>query len=421
MVLPRGSGVLLACVVVWLVVGIRTNASGRAFPDVLGRVGVLIDQLPGDLTDAQIRFAASHFVGTQKLTLDVSSRLRAVNPGFVVLHYRLANWQGAPGVPYIRDGRTWTSDFAEVDPHEDWFWHNPSGQRVASDQDGKLLMNVANPGFRAYWRDSLAEQVAAGDYDGVFLDSASPALLQGEARMPPDPRLAGTGVRTNRLPELGDRTWIEAWQNWIVDLDASLAARKTPLIPNVGQLITTWDTTDYSLTAGVFSEGYLDPAFAESDWREAANRTLDLVRKNRIVILQNYLRTSDDVARRKYLLANYLLMKGARTYVAYFVGGLPLEWYPEWDVELGPPLSSAATVDELARNGVYRRDYSAGTVVVNPSSRTVRVALDRAFRRVDFVGGGSIGPDGVPSGRLAYTRVRTIDLPPTSAEILLHD
>jgi hypothetical protein len=421
MFLWRVWGVLLASVVGLLVAEMRTGASSRVFPDVFGRVGVLIDQLPGDMTDAQIRFAAAHFVGSQKLTLDVSRRLRAVNPGFVVLHYRLANWQGAPGVPYIRDGRTWSSDFTEVDPHEDWFWHNPSGQRVASDQDGKLLMNVANPGFRAYWRDSLAEQVSAGDYDGVFLDSASPALLQGEARMPPDPRLSGTGVRTNRMPELGDRTWIEAWQDWIGDLDASLAARNIPLIPNAGALITTWDTTDYSLTAGVFSEGYLDPAFAESDWRDAANYTLDFVRKNRIVILQNYLRTPDDVARRKYLLANYLLVKGARTYVAYFVGGLPLEWYPEWEVELGQPLSSAATVDELARNGVYRRDFSAGAVVVNPSPRTVRVALGRSFRRVDFVGGGAVGPNGVPGGRLAYTRVGTIELPPTSAEILLHD
>ena len=421
MIRPKILGVLLAAAVSWLVAEIRTGASDRVFPDVFGRVGVLIDQLPSGMTDAQVRFAATHFVGSQKLTLDISSRLRAVNPGFIVLHYRLANWQGAPGVAYIRDGRTWTSDFSGVDPHEDWFWHNLSGQRVASVNDGKLLMNVSNPGFRAYWRDSLAEQVAAGDYDGVFLDSASPALLQGEARMPPDPRLSGTGVRVNRMPELGERTWIETWQDWIVDLDASLAARSIPLIPNVGQLITTWDTTDYSLTAGAFSEGYLDSTFAESDWRDAANHTLDFVRKDRIVILQNYLRAPDEVARRKYLLANYLLVKGARTYVAYFVGGLPLEWYPEWDIDLGQPLSSAATLDELARHGVYRRDYTAGTVLVNPSPRAVRVALGRTFRRVDFVGGGAVGPDGVPSGRLTYTRVRTIELAPTSAEILLHD
>ena len=418
MILPRMFGVLLAAIVVWLVAEIRTGASERVFPDVFARVGVLTDQLPNAMTEAQARFAATHFVGSQKLTADISSRLRAVNPNFIVLHYRLAMWQSA--VNYILDGRTWSNDLPEVNRHEDWFWHNPQGQRVASSSDGKLLMNVANPGFREYWRDSIAAQVAAGDYDAVFLDSASPALLQGEARMPPDPRLSGTGVLTNRLPELGNRTWIEAWQDWIADLDAALAAKGVPLIPNVGPLITTWDNTDYSLTAGAFSESFLDPAFAETDWRDAINKTLDFVRKDRILILQNYLKTPDDVARRKYLLANYLLVKGARTYLSYFAAG-PLEWYPEWDIQIGQPLSSAATIDELARDGVYRRDFTAGTVLVNPSPKAVRVALDRNFRQVNFTGGGALGPTGIPSGRLAYRRVRTVELAPTSAEILLRD
>jgi len=222
------------------------------------------------------------------------------------------------------------------------------------------------------------------------------------------------------MPELGNRTWIEAWQDWIADLDASLAAKGIALIPNVGSLITTWDNTDYSLTAGAFSETFLDPSFVESDWHDAINHILDFVRKNRIVILQNYLSKPDDVARRKYLLANYLLVKGPRTYVSYFAAG-PLEWYPEWDIQLGQPVSAAATIDELARDGVYRRDFTAGAVLVNPSPRTVHVQLGRVFRQVEFSGGGALGADAAPTGRLAYKRTRTIDLAPASAEILLHD
>ena len=105
---------------------------------------------------------------------------------------------------------------------------------------------------------------------------------------------------------------------------------------------------------------------------------------------------------------------------AYFAAG-PLEWYPEWDIQLGQPLSTAATFDELARDGVYRRDFTGGTVLVNPSPRAVRVQLGRAFRQVEFAGGGALGPDGVPGGRLTSRRVRTVDLAPTSGEILLHD
>ncbi len=392
------------------------SAGRRVFPDTSSRIGVLTDQLPGGMTDAQIRFAATHYVGSQKLTLNLSRPLRAINPDFIVLHYRLAMWQSAPRVNYIVDGDRWSNDFPRVDPHESWFWHNPAGQRVASSQDGKLLMNIADPGFRAYWRESIASQVAAGEYDGVFLDSASPALLQWEARAPLDRRLLGSGVRTNRFPELGGRSWIAAWQDWMTDLDASLAARGIPLIPNVGALATTWDNTDYSLTAGAFCEGFLDPGLSEEDWHAAANQTLDLVRKNRIVILQNYL-SPENVAKRKYLLANYLLVKGTRTYVVYFATAL--DWYPEWTLDLGPARTSAATVNDLYWKGVYRRDFANGITLVNPTTNLVRVDLGATFRRVDPAGGGAVGPDGTARGTLATTAVSSIQLPPKSAEILL--
>jgi len=78
MTLPRLFSILLAAAVPWLVIGVRTGASGRVFPDVFTRVGVLTDQLPNAMTDAQVRFAATHFVGSQKLTPDTSGRLRAV-------------------------------------------------------------------------------------------------------------------------------------------------------------------------------------------------------------------------------------------------------------------------------------------------------------------------------------------------------
>src|SRR5690242_7448690 len=163
-------------------------APRRPFPDTSTRIAVLTDQLPGAMSEAQVRFAATHYVGTQKLTLNLSRPLRAINPGFLVLHYHLAMWQSAPNVTFITDGNAWANDYPSVNAHESWFWHNRDHQRVTSNKDGKLLMNVSDRGFREHWRDSLVRQVGDGDYDAVFLDSASPALLQGEARSPADPR-----------------------------------------------------------------------------------------------------------------------------------------------------------------------------------------------------------------------------------------
>jgi hypothetical protein len=391
----------------------------REFPDTTGRIAVLADQLLS-MNEAQTRFAATHFVGTQKVFLPVVRALRAVNPRFLVLHYHLAMWQSAPGVPFIVDGKSFGNDWPDVSRHEDWFWHDAAGRRVASSSDGKLLMNVSVPAFGDYWATSIAAQTEAGEYDAVFLDSASPALLQGECGSETgDPRLAGMAARTVRFDELGGTTWTRAWAAWIANLDASLARRGVPLIPNVGSLVTKWDDTDYGRTAGVFSEGFADPSWGEDDWKLATDALLAFTRAGKIVIVQGYLREPGDVARRRWYLANYLLIKGARTYVDYFAGN-PLQWFPEWGLDLGAPASGpAASADALAASGVYVREFAKGIVLVNPSGGDVTVALGAPMRRVVPEGGGAVGEDGAEPGTITTTPAASIVVPAKGAEILL--
>jgi hypothetical protein len=127
-------------------------ASANRFPDTTVTLAILSDQLP-NLNAQQAQFAATHYVGSQKLLLGAARALRAINPNFVVLHYHLAMWQSAPATSFITDGLTWGNDYPEVTTHETWFWHNASGARVPSSADGKLLMNVSNGEFAAYWRN----------------------------------------------------------------------------------------------------------------------------------------------------------------------------------------------------------------------------------------------------------------------------
>jgi hypothetical protein len=387
------------------------------FPDTTSRIAILADQFP-TMTDLQLKFAAHHFVGTEKQVIDVTRKLRAETPGFLVLHYHLSMWQSAPTTSFIVDGKNWSNDYPTVDTHEPWFWHNVKNERVASTSDGKLLMNVSNTEFQKYWADSLVAQVRAGEYDAIFFDSASPALLQGEASAG-DPRLAGTAVKDTSFAELGNQTFIKAWESWTAALDATLAREGIPLMPNTGAFITSWDNTNYGLTAGIFSEGFADPSFAPSDWKASTNELLSLSRAGKIMILQNYLANADDVKKRLYYLGNYLLVKGKATYLDYFAGG-PLEWYPEWDLDLGSPLLTASTVDDLMKNGVFRRDFQKGFVLVNPSSVAVDVALGGTFKRVVPQGGGAIASGGTASGTLSNTDMTTITVAGTSAEILLN-
>jgi Hypothetical glycosyl hydrolase family 15 len=392
--------------------------SGRSFPDTFGSIAILADQLP-DMTTAQLDFSASHYVGTQKQLLPVTQALRARNPNFLVLHYHLCMWQSAPGVDFIVNGVSWGNDYPTVNMHDDWFWLDADGGRVPSSVDGKLLMNVTQPDFQSYWQSSLETQVADGQYDAIFFDSASPALLQGECSGA-DPRLSGTAARYTPFAELGGATWIDAWQTWIASLTAALSAKGIPLIPNTGAFITGWDNTDYTLTPGIFSEGFAGTDFAETDWQASTNELLLLASEDKIMILQNYLSTSSDVATRLYYLGNYLLVKGHHSYLDYFDSTGPLEWYPEWTIDLGTPTTAATTnVATLLSAGVSRRDYANGTVLVNPSASSVTVPLGKTYRLVMPAGGGPVDSSGTPGGSLSTSAVTQVTVGAASAVILL--
>lgn len=395
-----------------------TEPTGRPFPDTTSTISILTDQLP-NLTAAQERFVVDHFVGTEKQTLSQSRPLRALKADFLVLHYHLSMWQSAPATTFIVDGVNWSNDYPTVTTHEDWFWHNTSNQRLASTADGKLLMDIANPGFQSYWATSLEDQVAAGDYDGIFFDSASPALLQGEVGGQ-DSRLAGTGARDSVIAEIGNQNFISAWESWMSALDTTLAAKGIPLIPNTSAFVTGWDDTNYELTAGAFVEGFADPSFATSDWQASTNELLRLAAKHKILILQNYLGAggAGDVAKRLYYLGNYLLVKSDRTYLEYFASS-PLEWYPEWSIDLGAPATTASAVSDLAQGGVYRRDFAKGAALVNPSGATVTVPLGKTMNRVVPNGGGAVDAQGDVPGTTTTTPVTSVNVAAHSAEILL--
>ena len=180
---------------------------------------------------------------------------------------------------------------------------------------------------------------------------------------------------------------------------------------------TGWDTTSYGLTPGIFSEGFGDPSFAESDWQASTTELLKLAAADKIMILQNYLGSTTDVGKRLYYLGNYLLVKGHHTYLDYFAQG-PLEWYPEWQLDLGAPSEPAAlSAAGLLTNGVYRRDFAKGSVLVNPSSSPVTV-ISTARSSGSCYGRRRGGCDGCGGGSLQMP-VTSVVVGPTSAEILL--
>lgn len=400
-----------------------TPAHTFGFPNTWDHIGVFVDSLPYDMTGAQIQFAATHYIGSQKLPLSLTKRLRTVNPKFIVIHYHLAIWQSNPKVPFIIDGEHWGNDYPYVSKHRDWFWLNAQGRRVQSSDDGKYLMNISNTDFQRYWVSSLIRQMKDGNYQGVFLDSASVDLLQdwcGKA----DPRLAGTAAHSRPFKELGGKTWSQAYQAFMSDVSDNLARAGYAAIPNIGNLYTGWDKTDYYSTS---TGAFLESAFmthSPSDWRMGAARLLRLTSRNKITLLQPYLDREDDTAQRMYYIACYLLFRSGRTYIDYFGGGHRqevLSWYPEYDLSMGKPIGAISDVNQLSTpEGVYMRRYENGLAIVNPTSGSVNVTFPKTYWNATPDGGGPVPASGKPSGTMRYQPVNNLTLAPWSGAVVMY-
>src|SRR5258708_5128752 len=107
----------------------RLALSGNVgtLPTTQDHVHLFSDQVANGLSDSLVKFIATHFDGVQKLTASENARYAAFNPNWFLLNYRLATASGP--APYIHNG-VWSSDWSDVSANEDWFMHNPDGDRL---------------------------------------------------------------------------------------------------------------------------------------------------------------------------------------------------------------------------------------------------------------------------------------------------
>ncbi len=396
------------------------------FPDTFDGIHVFNDQINvHNLSDAQVAFAATHYAGTQKTTLSETQRLRAHNPGFVVLHYRLGlglGFRAATGdcqpdgeYLHIIDGDAWVQEWPGDDAlPEDWFYH-VHGQRVYWCAWGWYLIDTDHPGWRAWWIDQVRGQIAASAYDGLFADSVTvPNYLGADDWRPALPA----------YDEAFEAEWTRRINDWLTWADNGLGAEYV-LIVNAGQLVTTRETTDYSRADGVMVEGFAGwgeyERFEPGDWQLQMDRVLALVNRDRIVLLQSYVW---DTPERLWTLANYLLVKGHHTYINLEVSQ-EAEWFPEYDLPIGQPLAGppGSISDLLNEAGLYARAYSNGLVLANPdpSGQPRSMALNEPMALVTgAVGGGDIPANAKLGWHVTTREVTEVTVPPGSAAILLY-
>jgi Hypothetical glycosyl hydrolase family 15 len=380
----------------------------RPIPSTRSAIHVWDDQLPDDMTSAQINFVARHVDGTQKVSLQTAKRLRARNARFLILHYRLGIGDGPVS---FRIGNRWATDYGSVRRHPSWFWHE-DGKRVLNTQSDWYLMNP-DSGWRRYWvRRVLYEARLLGD-DGVFADSLSVPQYLGADNFSPALHYF-----------VGEQTWTRRIDDFMRYAKNRLRGRLW-LIPNAGSWITTRDRTDYATPNGVMIEGFAEPGdnswYAVSDWQLQMNRALSLARHGHVVIAQTYPGASD-VRGRMFALGSYLLTKGVRSFINLDVGIMP-QWFPEYGIDLGSPLRPLP--DSIARlrtrSGLYVRGFQHGLVLVNPGHSARTYAAAAGGRSITPHGGGVLPADASTSGwGLSSRRLSgPLTVGPESAAIIL--
>jgi len=398
---------------------ISVQSQERQFPNTRHGIHIFYDQPPFNLTADQQDFLANNYVGCQKIPLDLVNDVREYNDDFMVLNYRLAFGTYDDIAAYLV-GNDWINDWDTVNPHTDWFITDPGspnpGGRIIQQDWGWYLMDISGEvngnttaGWKEYWSDTVIDQLRSTNCDGVFADSHcfpwnldyTPSWLQ-----PPD-----------------DVVWIHHMGVFGNHAFSTLHGEPEHFyyIPNVGPWITTRDTTDY----GAFVDGVMVEMFASPgpwdlydiyDWKLQMNRLLDLERRGKVVICQPI--TEDEWAgmERLYNLANYLLIKGEKTYYNLVFGENfwgRLIYLPEYTLELGSyeggiPLD----IDDLwsPTLGVYERYYENGRVLLNPTWDTIEVPLDCEYYAIDVADlindpQIDIGEDGIFTDSVAFVPV----------------
>ena len=412
-------------------------AQQRSFPNTKNGVFVFHDQLPGSLTDAQWQFAATHLIGCQKMIKNHVDKLRSYNSNFIVVNYKLALGQSAvnnngDSIRYIY-GNNWVTNWWWVTQQTNWFILTQGTQQrllqpdwfwYLMDVSGRVN-NVAN-GWKEHWLSTCIDEIGSTGADGVFADSFDGSLLNTDMNYPQltpyDARLDGPNLLSFWPPHLN--VFASYVKNGLDNHNP-----KYYFLPNFGGMITTWDTIDYArYTHGGMVEGFAQWSagnyFALGDWKLQMNRTLGITNRGKILLLEPNT-AANNFSNRMYLMGCYFLVKGEKTFITMLgTGGLNLEWYPEYTINLGAYQGNVPTnIDQLfnASWGVYRRDYANGFVLVNPTNNPVTInSLGGTYHRVTASGGGLVNQQGQASGSLNSSSVTSVTVPAYGAVILLN-
>ena len=268
--------------------------------------------------------------------------------------------------------------------HPDWILKDAAGKKLYIPwgcSGGSCPQYAADIGSPAWRQDyiSRCKALIAKGYKGIFVDDVDMDINVGNGSgqhvAPIDPR---TGA------PMSDAAWKSYFATFMEQLRTAIPAAE--IVHN-----NVWfsgggqhDGTQPEIAREIKSAGYINMERGLNDsgltggtgvWSLfAIMRFIDNVHAyGRHVILQSY---ANDLTSAEYNLAGYFLISDGRDYVSSTIGRLPSNAWSAYGTDLGD-----ATSGRYLWNGVWRRDFTRGFVLVNePGAATKTLALGGAFK-----------------------------------------
>jgi hypothetical protein len=311
--------------------------------------------------------------------------MHAAHPGVAVIAYHSGVSAKDTKLDWIRAN------------HPEWLLRDRSG-RLLRDSGGAYLINPANPAARA-WHVSIERALAAGKWDGVYLDSLGTYGLESFGGTPVDP---STGKLFTRA------TWLAATRTLAIQVDRAIAK---PVIGNGLRDGVTYFGGNKALLdglqAGVFEACFrgatlpLDRYPSTDAWLAQVNAIRDVQSKGKYAICMVKAWGRGTAAQagqwHDFALASFLIAAGNSSYFS-FSGSTADTALNKWtvhDTGIGK-----ATAPASQSGGVYLRQYASGIAVVNPTPAAQAVSLGKTYT--------------TPSG----TRVSRLTLPAHAGMVL---
>ena len=310
-------------------------------------------------------------------------------------------------------------DTALLAQHPDWVLKAPGGSKLyipwgcGGGTCPQYAADIGNPDFRAAWIAEARATMSQG-YRGLFIDDVNMEFRVGDGNgdevAPIDPRTGQT---------MTEAAWRRYVADFVVEVRAALPGVEiahNPIWfsghddPDVARALLAADVIDLErgvnddgLTAGGGQFGY-ETLLAHVDWLQA---------RGKAVVFDSYTRTQ---AGAEYNLASYFLVNESRDGFRTNYRTTPEDWWTGYDVNLG-----AATGERFKWNGLLRRNFERGYVLVNQPGRATQTVLTAGGEGPDGAARPTVSLPGASGAVVVTSPDTSVAVPPVVEEPVLSD